>query len=158
KVRGSARRLGASTCFRISVRLAGMTQFLSIRSGSFLVAGGLPRAMEKLAAALARPRTALFVPPLGDLLVVPLDQHVGDLHPAELPRARVLWIFQKPLFGERFVFAAGLVPQDAGHQANEGVYQQHGRHFAPVGDEVANRDFERLESNADPLVETFIAP
>ena len=53
--------------------------------------------------------------------------------------------------------AAFFIAEDARYEPDNRVDDRHRGHFAPVEDEVANRNLFGLEQVNDPLVEPFVA-
>ena len=64
---------------------------------------------------------------------------------------------QSPRSRKRILLAAVFVPQHARHQADDRVDDHHGGHFAPVEDEVADRNMIRLQEEPDTFIKPFIA-
>ncbi len=65
---------------------------------------------------------------------------------AKDPRPGVLRIFQPARVVVRFLDQAVRVAQHAGDVADDRVDHHHGGHFAAVADEIADRDFARLQA------------
>ncbi len=98
------------------------------------------------------------MPPLRDRRVVPAQQYLGHFQAAEHPRSGVLRVFEPAVLAVRLVGRTQLVAEHAGDEADHGVDHDHRRHFAAVADEVADRDFHRVQHLPDAVVEPLVPP
>ena len=58
--------------------------------------------------------------------------------------------------GKRIVLAAVFVPQHARHKPDHRVDHHHRGDFAPVEDEIADRNLLRLQEEPDAFVKTLV--
>ena len=90
--------------------------------------------------------------------MISVEQDFGNRQAAELARSRELRIFEKSAFGKRFVLVRGLIAEHARNEPDDGINQEHRRHFAAVADEIANRDLQWLQTLSDSVIESFVSP
>ena len=107
---------------------------------------------------MPRPLYALFLPPLGDSLVVTAQQDFRHRVTTKFTWPSVLRGFQESIScRERVVLVAPLISQYAGYKSHEAVDQDHSRNFSAVQDEIPDGDFVGPQDVDDSLVKTFVS-
>src|SRR3954452_18082364 len=88
------------------------------------------------------PAAALLEPPFAYALVVPRQQHVGDLPAPVFGRPGVVRILGRPLErrAETLLHRRLLVPERAGELAQDCVHEHHRRQLSPRQHVAPNRD------------------
>ncbi len=123
------------------------------------IRGGAAGVLQQVRAALERAKPTVLASPAGDLVVVAVDEHLGDRQAPEHAGASVLRPFQKAIVaGEGIVLAAQFISQYAGKQADHGIDDRHCGHLATVEHEIAEGDLVGLQDQANALVKTFVPP
>ena len=102
-------------------------------------------------------RTALLLAPFLDFAVVAGEQNFRHAPAAEFLGPGVLRAFEPgPLGAERFGLRAGLVADDVGQQAHDGVDDDQRGQRAVGQDEIADAKFLVDEMLAHALVDAFV--
>src|SRR5262249_54993429 len=94
--------------------------------------------------------------PGGPRGVFAAQRDVGPPHAAKDARPCVLRVLQPPRLAMGLLRHAVRVAEYAGDVADDRVNDHHRRHLAAVADEVADRYFARLQTEADALVEALV--
>src|SRR4029453_11513208 len=95
--------------------------------------------------------------PAFDLGVIAREQRLGDPHPAELRRARVVRVVQDPVFAERILLVGRPAADDAGPQPPHRLEYAQGRDLPACDDVVADRDLLGREPLHDTLLDALVA-
>ena len=103
------------------------------------------------------PRAAV-APPRLDLGVVARQEHLGDLHPAELPGPRVVRMVEQVRSQNESCSCDSSLADHPGHQPRDRLDHHERRHLATGQHVVADREFLGRESLHDALVDAFVAP
>lgn len=89
--------------------------------------------------------------------MITAEKDFGHLHATKDARAGVLRILQASRLAVRLLDQALRVAEHARDVSDYCIDDNHGRHLAAVADEVADRQFKRPQTLANPFVEPLIA-
>src|SRR5436190_14163460 len=110
---------------------------------------------KQVRSAFLRPEPRLLGTPAGDLGVVARNQNIGNFHPAELSRPRVLRILEQPEV-ERFFMRTGVIAQHARQQPRYRVHNHHCRQRAVRQHVIANGQLIVRQPFAHAFIKTFV--
>jgi hypothetical protein len=89
--------------------------------------------------------------------MVATQQNFWHFSAPENPRAGILGVFDYTWIVMSFFGKAFGITQNAGHQTNHTIDQNHCRDFTAIAYEVTYRNFARLQANPDSLIEAFVS-
>jgi len=113
--------------------------------------------LRDIRATLARAPLSRLFPPLRDLRVVALEQHLWNGVPAVDARSRVVGVVETALSLKRLFDGGLIVTQRAGDQSNDGLGDGECSDLSAGEYEIAQGDLFPVQDLPQTLIESFVA-
>lgn len=113
--------------------------------------------IEQILATFLGSLEALGELPFLDFCVISVDQNVWNLHATKFTWSSKLGVFEKAGMTEGVVAAAGFIVEDTGDEPDDGIDDEHRGDFPAVADEIADGNFEWIETLSDAVIKPFVA-